>query len=571
MKDREVLATTWEALGSHLASVFHSISSPLAALSLDHRFIEVNQAYTDMIGRSRGELVGRFVFEAFPENPGLVVEAPASGLVASLEKVAATGLTERMPVLRFDIANEAGDVDERFFNVSNIPIFDDDGTVAMVLVHAEEVTAFMNKRMKNEVSAPTGLPSQATAMEGVFTAELSRLESLNDFSTALVAASTPDEVGRAVCRDGLKLAGAVAGSLMLLNSEQYSMVTTRGVDSRTAVRWEQFYVDVGNEPFSDAITTGEPLFFNSPHDLLASYPSLADEVSQNPGHQAWVVLPLQFGEQRTGAIGLIYDRPQEFSAALRLLLYSLASLTGQAASRAQLLEEQKDAVESVQDALRPRIDPIPGVTISHLYRPATVATEAGGDWYDVINLSASKSLLVIGDVANHGTAAIGEMSRVRATVHSFAVAVIDPCDIAAWTDELLAKLATTHTTCIVGILDHDTRVLTWTTAGHPYPVIVDSTGTITVLDETHGAPLGTGFTSKYGQQQRHLDTGDTIVLYTDGLIERRGEPLDEATDQLCAAIKQAADSDDVAGAVFAEMVPNEHRDDIAVLVLRFDR
>ncbi len=571
MIDRQVLATTLDALGPHLASVFHSISLPLAALSLDHRFIEVNQGYLDVTGRSRNEMIGREVFEAFLGEPVALGGSSVTGLPASLQEVAATGQTVRMTVLRSGSASVAGVVGERFFNVSNIPIFDDDGAMVMVLVHAEEVTSFVDESMTNEVSVARGKSATVASREESFTAELSRLESLNDFSTALVAASTPEEVGRAVCRDGLRLAGAVAGSLVLLTADRYSIVASRGIHSGSELRWERFSVEVGNDPFSDAIDTSEPLFFRNPDEFLASYPHLADDVSRNPDHQAWAVLPLQVGEQRSGAIGLIYDRPQPFPSALRLLLYTVASLTGHAASRAQLLAEQKEAVASVQDALRPRVDQIPGVTISHLYRPATVATQAGGDWYDVINVSESRSLVVVGDVANHGTAAIGEMSRARATVHSFALAALDARDIAAWSDRLLSKLATTHTTCIVGILDHDTRTLTWSTAGHPYPIIVDSKRTTTVLSETHGAPLGTGFTAEYGQQQHRFARGDTIVFYTDGLIERPGESLDEATDQLCDTIQRSLESHDVASAVFDEMVPDDHSDDIAVLTLKFDR
>ena len=374
-----------------------------------------------------------------------------------------------------------------------------------------------------------------------------------------------------MCRDGLGLAGASAGSLVLLDSSMFSMVASRGIADGTAVRWETFYNDSGNEPFADAIATGEPLFFGSRSALLAVYPGLADDLLLNPDHQAFAVLPLQIGDSTPGAIGLIYDRPQTFPTALRLVLYTLANLTAQAASRAQLLAEQSEAMRSMLASLKPRLDWIPGVTVSHLYRPATVDVSAGGDWYDVLSISETKTLVLIGDVANHGAVAVGEMSRTRATVHAFASTQCDPSDIATLSDQLLAKLATTHTTAVVAVFDHDERVLTWTTAGHPFPLVVGADGEISVLDETHGAPLGTGLTTRYGKQQRSIAPGETIVFYTDGLIEQRTEPIDESMDRLARAVTEHHGSDDLAEQLLQTLVPSgHHRDDVAVLALRLD-
>ena len=176
--------------------------------------------------------------------------------------------------------------------------------------------------------------------------------------------------------------------------------------------------------------------------------------------------------------------------------------------------------------------------MSRLHRPATVVASAGGDWYHVIALPEDQTLIAIGDVADHGAVAIGEMSRFRFTAQAFAAAGFEPAEVVHRTDELLVKTATSQATVVLAVLDDRSSVLTWTTAGHPFPVVIDRHGEITVLAETHGAPLGTGFTQVYGTQERRLEPGDTLVLDTDGLIERPDEGPDESTRRLVDALEQ---------------------------------
>ncbi len=498
MIDPEIVVETWADLGPRLATIFESVHTPYALLTLDHRFIVANSAYSEATGRHVADLRGKSLFDAFPENPENAASGTAASITESINRVIDTGSADSLPIHRFDIADADGEFVERYWHTTTIPIHDADGKIQMLLLHVEELTSFVQERLRLDRRSSFTDPNVTTyasplqAVGDVFTAELSRLESLSGLASALVGAQTPTEVGRAVMRDGLDLVGACAGSLVMLDSEWFVTVADHGIDDVSSQKWEQFVLDVGNEPFSDAISKGEALFFENRKTFLDAYPALDDEIARNGEHSSWVVLPLRAGDHVSGAIGLIFDEPRTFDAPLRLVMYTLADLTAQAASRAQLLSEQHEALHSVEVALQPRIDPIPGIAVSHLYRPATVAASAGGDWYDVIELSDERTMIAIGDVADHGAVAIGEMSRFRFTAQAFAAAGFQPAEIIRRTDELLARTATSQATAVLAILDHRSSELTWTTAGHPFPVVVDRNGAIVVLSETHGAPLGTG-------------------------------------------------------------------------------
>lgn len=574
VSDPEIVIGTWAELGSQLATIFESVHTPYALVSNDHRFVVANPAYLSMMDLTQSEVCGRSIFDVFPENPDLAEAGTAASIAESIARVVETGSTDSMPILRFDVAGSDGEFVERYWHITNIPIRDSDGNVENVLMHVEELTSFIEERLRldgaTKANTDSDVGSPLRAVGDMFTAELSRLESLSRLASALVGARTPTEVGRAVMRDGLDLVGASAGTLVMLDSEWFATVASRGVADITSQKWERFVLDAGNEPFSDSITARKAQFFENRAAFLASYPRLVEEVTAHTKHRAWVVLPLCVGDHMSGAIGLIYDQPRQFDAALRLVMFTLADLVAQAASRAQLLEEQQQALRSVEVALKPQLDPIPGVEVTHLYRPATVAAAAaaGGDWYDIVELNETSTMIVIGDVANHGAVAIGEMSRIRFIIQAFAAAGFDPAEVVRRTDELLTRTATTQATGILAVLDRRTMTLTWTTAGHPFPIVIDAGGLATVLDATHGAPLGTGLTTSYGTQQRHLGTGETLVLYTDGLIEQPGEDIDTSMQRLCDVLNELGDADDLALEVFDRLHQDgRHQDDVAVVTL----
>jgi len=564
---------TWNVLGPALVDVFDTVLTPFALLSTDLRYVAVNQAYCDVVGRTVEDMIGQVVFDVFPEPeraPG--PDSDALGLRHSLELVLSTGEPHTMPLLRYDVAAAEGEPPvERYWHVSNVPIPHADGTPWLVLNHPEELTDFIDERLRldaiGEGTAPVTSSSQVQAVDSAFTAAISRLQNLNDLASALVGANDSDAVGSAVLRHGLAMVGADGGTFVTVDGDRFTMMDHRGMDLEMAQRWKTFTVTEGAEPFSDSLCDGLPRFFPTRESFLEAYPSLAPELVDHP-HEAWAVLPLRIEGGVTGAIGLVYDQPTPFGDALRLAMYTLANLATQAAARARMIEEQAAAVRSIEATLRPSLDPIEGIAVTDLYRTASVITNAGGDWYDVIQVSPRCTLIAIGDVANHGPVAVGEMARTRATVHALALQGLGPEEIATQANRVLSRIASTFTTSVIAVHDAETNILTWTTAGHPYPLLKSPDGTAQFLAYTHGPPLGAGVDVEYESTARVLEPGDTVVLFTDGLVERSDEPIDQGLDRLRVAVEQSVITDRFATDIYEQLIEGDrHNDDIALLTL----
>lgn len=558
---------SWESLGSVLPDIIDAVLTPLAVLTTELRYVAVNGAYCAVVGRTAPEMVGRSIFEVFPES-----DDGAPGLRESLEFALSSGRAHSMPMLRYDVAlADGGPVIERYWHVSSIPVPRPDGTPWLVVVNPEEVTEYIGERLRLEAGgvpdAEVPSSTRLRAVDTAFEAVISRLQNLNDLASALVGATASDAIARALLTDGLAMAGAVGGTFITVDQDRFTITDHEGIDAATTERWTTFMVEPGAEPFSDALVGQTPLFFQTRDALLSAYPALRPEIERT-AHQAWAVLPLRVGDQVTGAIGLAYAEQQPFTMALELVLYTLANLATQAAARSRLLEEQSAAMRSVEAAFQPSLDPIPGVEVTECYRPASSSTNAGGDWYDIINVTDRCTLIAVGDVANHGPVAVGEMARTRATVHALALQGLAPDEIATQVDLVLSRVSATFTTSVIAILDTETNILTWTTAGHPHPIIRAADGTARFITPTHGAPLGTGVEDAYESSSMQLVAGDTLVLYTDGLVERADEPIDDGFERLRIAVEELAPAPGMAKAVFDRLIDeHRHADDVAVLTL----
>ncbi len=547
--------------------LFLATPLPMALLdaSSDFVLVSVNDAYCETLGRPRSQLLGKGLFEAFPGDETVGGERAVR---ASFEEALATDRAMVMPLQRYDVDGGPGP-SERYWSITNTPFTDSATGRRFILIHPEEVTSFVQQRLDR---GPDGIqPSsagEARAVSTVFTAALSRLQSLNDLTGALVGARTTEEVARALLRDGLGVVGARAGSLVSEDGDQFRIAATEGVASDTATFWSRFPLSVGAEPFSDALATGEPLFFGTRADFLAAYPLLAEHLSD--GDEAWAVLPLRDGEQTYGVLGLIYGTCVDFDSTRRLALYTVASLASQAMSRAHLLAEQSAAMESIDRTLLAMIvEEVDGLEVSGFYKPSSQAITAGGDWYDVVGLGDGVSLIAIGDVANHGPGAVGEMAHARSVKRAVALDGRRCGDIAAYTSQAIERFGDTHATATIALYEHASRRLEWTSAGHPPAVWIpgDRSAPVEFLAAPHGPPLGVG--SSFGSSERIVGSGDRIVLYTDGLIEKSTMSFDDSLERLVEVIEARRDAltpEDL----FAEFHPtSRHVDDIALVIVKF--
>lgn len=546
-----------------------SSASAFALVGRELRLVAVNDAYCVLVQRREAALVGRGLFEVFPDRPD---SFGGQRLVrASIETVFVTGETETMPLLRYDVEDldDPGEFVVRFWSVTISPVPETDGEIEHVVIHAEEVTEFIAERFQKEASGDRPLSASATgAVDSVFAIELSRLEALNSLAEALVSADTTEQVARAFLRDGLALVGAVSGLFVSVRDDHIHVAD----DARNPIEdWPRCLAEPGRDPICDVVDSGEPLFFSTRDELTDRYQRAdldAVNFDADDRGQAWAVLPLIVRDGAVGAIVVAFDRTYPFSEPIRLGLSTLRDLIRQAAARALLRSEQAATLESVAVMLDPRLDPIPGCSYSALYRPATQLADAGGDWYDAILVDEDHVLILIGDVADHGPRVVGEMARARATVHACAISKTDPAQIAQHASTVLDAFANSHTTACIAIYQPSTRHLAWCTAGHPFPLVRKATGDVIALAHTHGAPLGFITANPYNHSETTLDPGDTIILYTDGLIERPSEPFDHSLQRLIDTATGAVDTDNFAEHIYDNLIgESTHADDIAILTL----
>lgn len=228
--------------------------------------------------------------------------------------------------------------------------------------------------------------------------------------------------------------------------------------------------------------------------------------------------------------------PREFTPGDAALLELAAGRVAPAIERARLLDalnQQRRAAEALQRGLLPASLPqLPDVDVAVRYVPAR--DEIGGDWYDVVALRGGKVAITIGDVAGHGIRAAALMAQVRAALRAYALDDPQPSSVLARLDRYLQH---THglamATVVHAVVDPLAGAVTFSSAGHPPPVIVGPDGA-RALDLPVAPPLGVRPFPVFADTEVAFGDDETVLLYTDGLVERRGESLGDGIDRLLA-------------------------------------
>jgi PAS domain S-box-containing protein len=212
----------------------------------------------------------------------------------------------------------------------------------------------------------------------------------------------------------------------------------------------------------------------------------------------------------------------------------------------------------------------PGLEIAHLYRPSSRAAQVGGDWFDVIPLSGHRIALVVGDVMGHDIKAAANMGQLRTAMRTLARLDLEPVDLLTLLDETVQKGTTMqYATCVYAVCDTVTRECSIVSAGHPPPLLRHADGTTRIVDVSPGVPLGVASDPEFAATNLVLPQDSTLVLYTDGLVEHRGEDIDTGIENLRAVLApDAACAQDLCERVAAQLDRSVAEDDLALLMAR---
>ncbi|MER6558276.1 SpoIIE family protein phosphatase [Streptomyces sp. NPDC001027] len=244
----------------------------------------------------------------------------------------------------------------------------------------------------------------------------------------------------------------------------------------------------------------------------------------------------------------------------------------EAAERLRTSERrQRETAVTLQRSLLPQeLEEPDDLRIAATYQPGGTEAAVGGDWYDVITLGGGRTALVIGDVMGRGVRAAAVMGQLRTAVRAYARLDLPPHEVLQLLDGLAMEIdANQIATCVYAIHDPNEGRLVYASAGHLPILVRDDSGTVLRADEPTGPPLGTGGWM-HASGSIPLGPGSTAVLYTDGLVERRNEDLDEGIAALERALAGATGTPQVVcdRLVRSAGVTADHDDDVAVLVLQ---
>ena len=294
-----------------------------------------------------------------------------------------------------------------------------------------------------------------------------------------------------------------------------------------------------------------------------------------------ITAPMRTRSRTVGAITLVRNDPDRpYEPADQTFVTELATRAAFAAENAVLLEESELRAESLQRALLPDVpSAIGGARLAHLYRPTDDVAQVGGDWYDAFCLMDDSIALVIGDVAGHDMHAAGRMGAIRHKLRAIASdRVAPPSEVLRRLDAVIRRLAPGDlVTMIYARLipppDADARwTLEWSSAGHPPPLLLPPGAEPALLPTDPDPPIGV-IDLQRTDQRLDLPRGATIVLFTDGLIERAGESLDRGLTRLvrrAAALSPPDAGDEPVDTLpdrLLDVLQGPAEDDIAVLAV----
>jgi serine phosphatase RsbU (regulator of sigma subunit)/anti-sigma regulatory factor (Ser/Thr protein kinase) len=299
---------------------------------------------------------------------------------------------------------------------------------------------------------------------------------------------------------------------------------------------------------------------------------LMNPILREKGIRSMLGVPLIVQADLLGVMHVGTLQPRTFTNEDASVLQLAASRVAPAIERARLfdaLQQEHRGAVLLQRSLLPERLPEPvGVPVAAGYLPAS--DEVGGDWYEVIELPTGDVGIAIGDVAGHGVRAATLMGQLRTGLRAYALGGDDPHHVLEQLDRLLQTIVGSNmATAAYAIYDPETCTLRFASAGHPPPAICGKNREPRLVETSPGPPLGVLQHAKYTQEELALEDGELFFLYTDGLVERRGESLDVGFGRLLEAMRGAATPEQLCRAVLGQLVPNgTAADDVAFVTLQ---
>jgi anti-sigma regulatory factor (Ser/Thr protein kinase) len=282
-------------------------------------------------------------------------------------------------------------------------------------------------------------------------------------------------------------------------------------------------------------------------------------------------VPIVARGEAIGALAVYFqqERPEPSAEDVELIR-SFAHQAGVALERARAYEVEHEAAMTLQRNLMPEgTGYAANVEVDGRYLPATRGVHVGGDWYDIVDRPDGTVAFAVGDIAGHGLQAAAAMGQVRSAWRALALSMTEPNAILASLDRFANGVDGAFFSTILSLLlDPARNELRYASAGHPPALVIEPGGSTRFLEDGRSVPLGLPFDLPRPQANERLVPGSILVVYTDGLVERREEPLDRGLERLAqtASRVRAGSLTEISDALL-ELVADDRHDDVALLTI----
>jgi serine phosphatase RsbU (regulator of sigma subunit) len=395
----------------------------------------------------------------------------------------------------------------------------------------------------------------------------------SSFPSSLALPATGREVAQFVALRAAACVGADYSNLALLTADGSSLRLFHSpfLDAEISARYTDVPLSAAY-PIAVAARDSRVVLLSDLDSYQEEFPGLvADTIAA--GIQATASLPLyRLDGTLLGAIGYAWAEPTSFDRKLEAALRAVAFLCVETVERAERYDADHDLILALQNRLLGNLPVLAGTDIFARYLTASSEASVGGDWYEGLLLGEGRIALIVGDVVGHGITAAADMALIRGMISALLHAHIATSQIFTELTRMLIQCnSPLLATAALAVIDIPTSTLTFATAGHPPPMLRLPDGSTEKLDTANGMMIGVSSDSVGEIDAAPFPLGSQLVMYTDGLVERRDRPLQLGIDQAVAHL--AALSTHLAPRQVIESLHNAligdkaTDDDIAVLVV----
>lgn len=400
---------------------------------------------------------------------------------------------------------------------------------------------------------------------------LKRAARLQEVTARLARAVTTEDAARAILRGATAGVGADSAAIALANDDGSSLRLVPGTMTRGTMRLQSpIEISVNDRSvLAHVYRNGRALWMPSQEVWKARF-----EDGWATQHDLGVCLyavPIVAKGEAIGAMAVYFKQEREApSAEDSELIRSFAHQAGVALERARAYEVEHEAAMTLQRNLMPEgVARAATVDADGRYLPATRGVHVGGDWYDILDRPDGTVAFAVGDIAGHGLQAAAAMGQVRSAWRALALSTTEPSAILASLERFANSVeGAFFSTILTMLLDPSTNELRYATAGHPPALLIEPDGSTRFLEGGRSVPLGLPFELARAQAYERLTPGSILILYTDGLVERRDESLDIGLERLAdTAARAAGESLEVLSDALLDLVAEERHDDVALLAI----